>query len=173
MIFLANRQRPLNGNNADMHDRIWMQKALDLAFMAQAQGEVPVGAVLVSDSNQLLGRGWNQVLQTHDPTAHAEIVALRDASTRVGNYRLDNTTLYVTLEPCCMCAGALVHARVQRLVFATRDVKAGAAGSVFNLLQGYPLNHALQIDEGILQQESAFLLADFFRARRHSTRHPE
>ena len=150
-----------------MHDRIWMQKALELARIAQAQGEVPVGAVLVSDSNQLLGSGWNQVLQKQDPTSHAEIVAIRNAATRVENYRLENTTLYVTLEPCCMCAGALVHARVQRLVFATRDLKAGAAGSVYNLLQGYPLNHSLQIDEGILQQESALLLADFFKARRH------
>ena len=114
----------------------------------------------------MIGRGWNQVIQTHDPSAHAEIIAIRDASNFMKNYRLQNTTLYVTLEPCCMCAGALVHTRIKRLVFATRDFKAGAAGSVFNLLQGYPLNHQIQIDEGACQHECATLLADFFESRR-------
>lgn len=149
-----------------MNDTFWMQKALDLAHTAREQGEVPVGAVLVSEQNELLGSGWNQVLQTSDPTAHAEIMAIRDASKQLNNYRLNNTTLYVTLEPCCMCAGALIHARIKRLVFATRDVKAGAAGSAYNLLQGFPLNHSIQIDEGFLQQECAELLTEFFKSTR-------
>jgi len=149
-----------------MHDKHWMQCAFDLALKARDEDEVPVGAVLVSADGQQLGQGWNQVIQRHDPTAHAELLAIQDAATRVQNYRLDGSTLYVTLEPCCMCAGALVHARVKRLVFATRDFKAGSAGSVYNLLQGYPLNHQLQIDEGIMQQECAVLLTDFFKQRR-------
>jgi len=149
-----------------MTDIFWMQQALELAHMARFQGEIPVGAVLVSEQNQLLGRGRNQVLQTRDPTAHAEIMAIREAATLLNNYRLQNTTLYVTLEPCCMCAGALVHARIKRLVFATRDLKAGAAGSIHNLLQGYPLNHQIQIDEGFLQHECALLLTDFFKTLR-------
>lgn len=147
-------------------DSFWMRQAYNLALKAQALGEVPVGAVLVSAENQLLGRGWNQVLEKNDPSAHAEIIAIRDAAAHIQNYRLLNTTLYVTLEPCCMCAGALVHSRIKRLVFATRDFKAGAAGSVHNLLQGYPLNHQVQVDEGYLQQDCALLLADFFKDRR-------
>ena len=149
-----------------MNDFFWMQQAYQLALIAREQGEVPVGAVLVSASNQVLGRGWNQVIQNNDATAHAEVVALRTASVLTNNYRLENTTLYVTLEPCCMCAGALVQARIKRLVFAARDVKAGAAGSVYNLLKGSPLNHFVQIDEGLLQQESAALLSDFFLEKR-------
>ena len=149
-----------------MSDTYWMQQALLLAQKAEELGEVPVGAVLVSESNQLLGRGWNQVLKTNDPTAHAEIIAIRDASMHLHNYRLTNTTLYVTLEPCCMCAGALVHARIKRLVYGTRDVKAGAAGSVYNVLQGSFLNHQVQIDEGFLQHECSLLLTDFFKMRR-------
>ena len=149
-----------------MSDLFWMQEAYTLALLANEQGEVPVGAILVDENNQILGRGWNQVLQANDPTAHAEILAIREAGTQLHNYRLQNTTLYVTLEPCCMCAGALVHARIQRVVFATRDFKAGAAGSVFNLLQGGALNHQVHIDEGFLQHECATLLSDFFKARR-------
>ena len=149
-----------------MTDTLWMQHALDLAHIALSQGEIPVGAVLVNEQNQLVGRGWNRVLQAKDPTAHAEIEAIRDAALHLNNYRLQNTTLYVTLEPCCMCAGALVHARIKRLVFATRDLKSGAAGSIHNLLQGYPLNHKIQIDEGFLQHESALLLTGFFKTLR-------
>lgn len=149
-----------------MSDLFWMRKAYDLALLAAEQNEVPVGAVLISDDNQLLGQGYNQVIQTTDPTAHAECLAIRRAATQINNYRLDNTTLYVTLEPCCMCAGAMVHARVKRLVFATRDLKGGASGSVYNLLRGYPLNHQVQIDEGILQNDCALLLEDFFKLRR-------
>ncbi|WP_028389526.1 tRNA adenosine(34) deaminase TadA [Legionella fairfieldensis] len=149
-----------------MSDSFWMRQAYELALKAQEQGEVPVGAVLVAADNQLLGRGWNQVMQIKDPSAHAELIAIREAALRLQNYRLPDTTLYVTLEPCAMCAGTLVHARIQRLVFATRDFKAGAAGSVYNLLQGYPLNHQVQIDEGIMQKDCAELLADFFKNRR-------
>lgn len=140
-----------------------MGQAFELALQAKAVGEVPVGAVLVSADNQLLGRGWNQVIQKRDPSAHAELIAIREAALTLQNHRLLNTKLYVTLEPCPMCAGALVHARLARLVFATRDFKTGAAGSVYNLLQGYPLNHRVQIDEGIMQEECANLLTDFFR----------
>ena len=149
-----------------MSDIFWMKQAFDLALIARDQGEVPVGAVLVGEHNQVIGRGFNQVLQLNDPTAHAEIIAIREAAASIHNYRLQNTTLYVTLEPCCMCAGALVHARIKRLVFATRDFKAGAAGSIFNLLQGHPLNHQIQIDEGVLQHECGELLTDFFKNRR-------
>ncbi|KTD36117.1 tRNA-specific adenosine deaminase [Legionella nautarum] len=149
-----------------MSHQFWMRQAFELALKAKEQGEIPVGAVLVSQDQQLLGCGWNQVIQTNDPCAHAELLAIRTAAAKLDNYRLLNTTLYVTLEPCSMCAGALIHARIERLVFATRDFKAGAAGSVYNLLRGYPLNHQVQIDEGIMQQESADLLADFFKRRR-------
>lgn len=149
-----------------MSDIFWMAQAYGLALKAKEQGEVPVGAVLVSDGNSLIGSGWNQVVQTNDPCAHAELLAIRTAAAKLNNYRLLNTTLYVTLEPCSMCAGALVHARIERLVFATRDFKAGAAGSVHNLLRGYPFNHQVYIDEGIMQHECAELLTDFFKNRR-------
>ena len=149
-----------------MSDLDWMKQAYSLALTAMDKGEVPVGALVVDEDNRLLGTGYNQVIKTQDVSAHAEIVALREASKNLNNYRLNNTTLYVTLEPCCMCAGALVHARIKRIVFATRDFKAGAAGSVYNLLKGYPLNHKIQIDEGILQKECAMLLEDFFKSRR-------
>jgi len=147
-------------------DTFWMRQAYDLALKAQAEGEVPVGAVLVSQDNELLGQGWNKVIQTNDPTSHAEVIAIREASVHTHNYRLLNTTLYVTLEPCCMCAGALIHSRIKRLVFAARDFKAGAAGSIYNLLQGYPLNHQVQIDEGVLQQDCAVILTAFFNSQR-------
>lgn len=149
-----------------MRDRDWMQQAFKLAQQAQQQQEVPVGAVIVDENNQILGEGFNQVITHHDPTAHAEIVAIRQACQQIHNYRLSQATLFVTLEPCAMCAGAIVQARLARVVFATRDLKAGAAGSVYNLLQGYPLNHRVQIDEGYMQYECAQLLQDFFNARR-------
>ncbi len=149
-----------------MNDRIWMQLAYEQALLALEAGEVPVGAVLVSESNEILGIGRNTLQQSHDPSDHAEIKSIRQASQKLNNHRLLNTTLYVTLEPCAMCAGLIVHARIKRLVFATRDFKAGAAGSVFNLLQGYPLNHKVVIDEGIMQQECADLLSHFFKNRR-------
>lgn len=139
-----------------------MANAYALAVKAKELGEVPVGAVLVSADNKLLAQAFNQVLQTNDPCAHAEILVLRAASLRLNNHRLLNTSLYSTLEPCAMCAGALVQARIKRLIFASRDFKAGAAGSVYNLLRGYPLNHQIQIDEGIMQKECSLLLGEFF-----------
>lgn len=147
-------------------DLFWMKQAYDLACQAQKCGEVPVGAIVVSEQQQCLGTGYNQVLQRTDATAHAELLAIQAASATLGNYRLLNATLYVTLEPCCMCAGALVQARIKRVVFATRDFKAGAAGSVNNLLSGYPFNHQVMIDEGTLQAECSLLLSDFFKRRR-------
>ena len=147
-------------------DLAWMKQAHTLALQAEAVGEVPVGAILVSETNQLLGTGFNQTIAQNDPTAHAEVVAIRNAAIKTHNHRLLNTTLYVTLEPCVMCAGALLQARVTRLVFATRDLKAGAAGSVYNLLNTETLNHHIQIDEGPLQQECATLLSTFFQKRR-------
>lgn len=146
-------------------DKFWMEQAFELALKAQKAGEIPIGAVLVYQ-DKLIGRGFNQVISNNDPTAHAEIVALREAALSLKNYRLPGTTLYVTLEPCSMCAGALVHARIERLVFAARDFKAGAAGSIINLLQGYPLNHQIQIDEGVLEKECSHLLSEFFRGQR-------
>lgn len=147
-------------------DKFWMQQAYQQAVLAQKEGEVPVGAVLISKDNELLGIGRNTLQNSHDPSGHAEVNAIRQASQALKNHRLLDTTLYVTLEPCVMCAGLLVHARIKRLVFATRDFKAGAAGSVFNVLQGYPLNHKVMIDEGVMQQECAQLLADFFKTCR-------
>lgn len=149
-----------------MNDQYWMQQAYEQAFLAQSEGEVPVGAVLVSSEGELLGASRNAVQNSHDPADHAEVRVIRQAAQQLKNHRLLDTTLYVTLEPCPMCAGLIVHARIKRVVFATRDFKAGAAGSVYNLLQGYPLNHKVQIDEGIMQSECALLLSDFFKACR-------
>lgn len=143
-----------------------MREALALADRAAAEGEVPVGAVVVRDG-AVIGRGWNRPIGGHDPTAHAEIEALRDAAQRVGNYRLPGATLYVTLEPCPMCAGAIVHARVARVVFGAADPRTGAAGSVFDLLPSdRRFNHRTLCDGGVLAQESGERLRTFFRARR-------
>jgi len=125
-------------DDIDLH---WMNRACELAKIAADHDEVPVGAILVNAENQCIGQGWNQPVTKQDPTAHAEIIALRDASKRLHNYRLPDTTLYVTLEPCPMCAGALVHARIKRLVAATPDPRSGSAGSVYNLLDSSHLNH--------------------------------
>ena len=142
-----------------------MSHALDLARRAQAEGEVPVGAVVVFN-DQCIGEGWNRPIGANDPTAHAEIEALRAACLSAGNYRLPGATLYVTLEPCVMCAGAMVHARIARLVFGARDPKAGAAGSVFSILDNDSLNHRVQVEDGVGAAESAALLQSFFQARR-------
>ena len=147
-------------------DLFFMQQALKLAQRAEKAGEVPVGAVLVLD-DEIVGEGWNQPISSHDPTAHAEIVALRNAARQLANYRLPETTLYVTLEPCPMCAGAIVHARVKRVVYAARDPKSGAAGSVFDLLPSdQRFNHFTEVDQGILAEHSAELLSGFFKKRR-------
>jgi len=146
-------------------DQKWMRHALALAQRAAAAGEVPVGAVLVQDG-QAIGEGWNRPIGLHDPSAHAEMLAMREAAARLGNYRLTGTTLYVTLEPCIMCAGAIVHARVGRLVFGARDPKAGAVESVYDVIGRPRLNHVVQWQGGVLEEECGALLRDFFRARR-------
>jgi tRNA(adenine34) deaminase len=148
-----------------MTDIDFMQAALAEARLAAEAGEVPIGAVVVRDG-AIVARGQNRVLRDLDPTAHAEIVALRAAAAALGNYRLTGCTLYVTLEPCAMCAGAMIHARIARLVFAAADPKAGAAGSVLAVLNHPQLNHQLQVEQGILPDESAELLRSFFRERR-------
>lgn len=146
-------------------DEDFMRQALELAKQAQAAGEVPVGAVVVQEG-KIVGRGWNHPIAAHDPGAHAEMLALREAAQALGNYRLTGTTLYATLEPCPMCAGALVHARVARLVYGAADPRAGAAGTVFNLAQEPRLNHRLEVTGGVLAEECSGLLKGFFAARR-------
>jgi tRNA(adenine34) deaminase len=146
-------------------DAKWMQRAFELAEKAKSRDEVPVGAVIVFE-NQIIGEGWNQPISSSDPTAHAEIMALRDAGNNIGNYRLPNTTMYVTLEPCVMCAGAIVHARLEKLVYAAGDPKTGACGSVFNLLQSEELNHKVDIEQGIMENESRSLIQTFFKEKR-------
>ncbi len=143
-----------------------MRHALALARRAADAGEVPVGAVLVGADGALLGEGWNRPIAAHDPSAHAELIAVRAAAARVGNYRLPDTTLYVTLEPCVMCAGMLIHARVARLVFGAWDPRAGAVQSVYDVIAAPRLNHALAWTGGVLEAECGALLREFFRARR-------
>jgi len=146
-------------------DEDWMRHALNLALKAQEEGEVPVGAVLVLD-NQVIGEGWNRPIGHHDPTAHAEIMALREGGQRVQNYRLLDAVLYVTLEPCVMCAGAMIHSRIRRMVYGAADIKTGAAGSLLDIL-GHPgMNHQVQITSGLLAQECSAMLSEFFRQRR-------
>lgn len=147
-------------------DEYWMRYALNLAQQARDCGEVPVGAVLIDTEQRILGVGYNQMIQKHDPTAHAEMLALQMAGTYLGNYRLTQTTLYVTLEHCCMCAGAMIHARVARLVFGAYDLKTGAGGSVFQLLKGAPLNHRVMVEGGCLAETCGQVLKDFFKDRR-------
>ena len=151
-----------------MDDEHFMGLALDLAREAGALGEVPVGALIVSE-REVLGRGFNQPIGRHDPTAHAEIMALRDAAAHLGNYRLPGCTLYVTLEPCAMCAGAILHARIARVVFGARDPKTGAAGSVIDLFAEPRLNHHTSIVGGVLGEQCGSLLSGFFAARRGRT----
>jgi tRNA(adenine34) deaminase len=148
-----------------MTDLELMQAALDEAHAAEAAGEVPVGTVVLFEG-ALIARGQNRVLRDNDPTAHAEIVALRTAAHAIGNYRLNGCTLVSTLEPCAMCAGAMIHARIHRLVFATDDPKAGAAGSVLSVLNNLALNHRIVLERGLLAEDSAALLREFFQRRR-------
>jgi len=150
---------------ASSEDVRWMRHALALAQQAAAQGEVPVGAVLVRDG-ELISEGYNRPITDHDPSGHAEMLALRTAAKALGNYRLTGTTLYVTLEPCVMCAGAIVHARVQRLVFGAPDPKAGAVNAVYDVIANPRLNHRVEWTGGVLQDECGQVLRDFFRARR-------
>jgi len=146
-------------------DRIWMQRALQLARKAEAEGEIPVGAVLVLEG-AAAGEGWNRPIGANDPTAHAEIEAIRMAAQAARNYRLPGSALYVTLEPCAMCAGALVNARIERVVFAARDIRFGALRSVFRLADSELLNHRLRVEEGLFAGEAADTLKRFFERKR-------
>lgn len=144
----------------------WMQVALELAREAARHDEVPVGAVVVRE-NQIIGRGFNQPISGHDPTAHAEIMALRDAAQTMGNYRLPGCTLVVTVEPCTMCAGALVHARIEQLIFGAREPRAGAVCSSSRVLDNPGLNHKVTVIEGVLEKECKALMSAFFQERRN------
>ncbi|NNC97102.1 MAG: tRNA adenosine(34) deaminase TadA [Gammaproteobacteria bacterium] len=143
----------------------FMRRCIELAAQAEAEGEVPVGAVLVHQG-EVIAEGYNRPISSHDPSAHAEMIALREAAKNFQNYRLADVTLYVTLEPCSMCAGAMVHARVAKLVYGTKDPRTGAAGSVFDLLNGEFLNHRVECIEGVLQEECSQQLKTFFQQKR-------
>lgn len=153
------------GIAATQNEMQWMQQALMLAERARDADEVPVGAVIVAD-NKLIGEGWNQPISSRDPTAHAEVVALRAAAHALRNYRVGGATLYVTLEPCAMCAGAMVHARIARVVYGARDPLAGAVGSALDLYSVATLNHRPQVQGGLLADECGQILRQFFKARR-------
>ena len=148
----------------DQH-QYWMQQALELARKAESAGEVPVGAVLVKDG-QLIAKGWNQPISSHDATSHAEIMAMREAGKKLNNYRLIDTTMYVTLEPCSMCVGAMIHARVSTVVYGAPEPRTGALGGAFNLLQANQHNHIFDVVSGVLADESKILLQNFFQSRR-------
>jgi tRNA(adenine34) deaminase len=148
-----------------MSDSYWMQHALTLAKKAEEAGEVPVGALIIKD-NELIAEGWNQPISSHDATAHAEVMALRSAGEKLSNYRLLDTELFVTLEPCPMCVGAMLHARVKRVVFAATDPKTGALGGAYNLLETGTHNHVFEVKSGVLENEASDLLRSFFKSRR-------
>jgi len=147
------------------NDNQFIQYALQLAQKAEAEGEVPVGAVIVCD-DKIIAEGWNQPIQLHDPSAHAEMIALRLAAKTTENYRVKNTTLYVTLEPCAMCVGAMIHARIERVVFGAYDPKAGAVSSVFHLLDDPRHNHVINWTGGVMSEECGAILKAFFKQRR-------
>ena len=148
-----------------MNDEDWMRHALELAHKAEAAGEVPVGAVVVLNG-ELLAEGWNQPISTSDPTAHAEIMALRAAGQELDNYRLLDSALYVTLEPCSMCVGAMLHARLKRIIYAASDPKTGALGGAYDLLNSVNHNHSFEVTKGVLEEQSREMLQTFFRERR-------
>ncbi len=148
------------------NDFIFMKKALQLAEKAASMGEVPIGAVIVGPDNTLLAEGFNQSITNNDPTAHAEVLAIRQAATQLNNYRLSDCTLYVSLEPCAMCMGAILHSRIKRVVFAASDPKTGTCGSVISLQSEPQLNHHCVVSQGVLADESATLLQNFFKMRR-------
>lgn len=154
------------------HHEMWMSIALEQAEKAAQLNEVPVGAVLVDEHNQLLAKGHNQPIVSHDPTAHAEISVLREAGRKQGNYRLLDTTLYVTVEPCVMCVGAMIHARVKRLVYGAEEYKTGAIRSSCQLLDNTPFNHQIQVTSGILASDCSTILSHFFERRRLEKRLP-
>ncbi len=150
-------------------DEQWMAQAIQLASRAETEGEVPIGAVAVYEG-EVVGRGWNRSISTHDPAAHAEIMALREAGQTIKNYRLCDVTLYVTLEPCAMCAGAMLHARIARLVVGASDPKTGAAGSVLNVLEGKHTFHQVVVEKGLLAKACSAQLRQFFRDRRAASK---
>lgn len=150
---------------SELNDAYWMKQALALAQKAWEQGEVPVGAILVLD-DEVIGQGWNRPITRHDPTAHAEVMALQQGGQIVQNYRLLNATLYVTLEPCVMCAGAMVHSRIKRLVYGASDLKTGAAGSLLDVLRHPGMNHQIEITAGVMANECSEMLSQFFQQRR-------
>jgi tRNA(adenine34) deaminase len=156
-------------NSSNNQDQLWMEEALKEAAQAAAAGEVPIGAVVVC-AGKIVGRGGNRVIEDSDPTAHAEIVALRQAANVLGNYRLGDCELFATIEPCAMCAGAMVHARLKTLVYGTDDPKAGAVRSVMAVLNHPQLNHKMEVRSGVLADRCAQLLQDFFRSKRAETR---
>lgn len=162
-------KRQIVGQKLPVSDSIYMQQALSQAHNAWALGEVPVGALVVKDGH-VIATGFNQPIGSHDPTAHAEIMALRAASQILGNYRLPGCELYVTLEPCVMCAGAMMHARLARVVFGASDPKTGACGSIVNLFEQEKLNHHTVVTSGVMAEECGTLLKDFFAARRTAAR---
>lgn len=157
---------PPTSSEAATADETWMRLALEQARLAEGAGEVPVGACVVGLDGNLVGVGQNRVIRDQDPTAHAEIVALRAAGRALSNYRLEGCSIFMTLEPCAMCAGAMIHARVERLVFGARDPKAGAAGSVLNVINHPRSNHRLDVRAEVLAEECGALLRHFFQARR-------
>ncbi|MFQ1017311.1 tRNA adenosine(34) deaminase TadA [Gilliamella sp. BG7] len=149
-----------------MSDEIWMRRALMLAKHAESLGEIPVGALIVDENNQIVGEGFNQSIIKHNPTAHAEIIAIEQAGKNLNNYRIINTTLYVTLEPCIMCAGAIIHSRIKRVVYGASDYKTGAAGSFINILAQQGINHYAEVTGGVLTNECSTVLSNFFKKRR-------
>ncbi len=163
---------PIDQKSAAEHEQInwdlhWMRHALRLAERAEREDdEIPVGAVLIDAQGEVIGTGWNRNIREHDPSAHAEIVAMRDAGKRLGNHRLIGCTLYITLEPCAMCAMAMIHARIARLVFAASDSKTGAAGSVFDLLADPRHNHRIEVQGGVLADAASVMLTNYFRRKR-------
>lgn len=158
------KEKPLP-SSFDEQDRFFMQRAIELAKQAESFNEVPVGAVIVKDG-EVIGEGFNQPIAKHDPSAHAEIMALRNAGEAINNYRLIDTTVYVTLEPCAMCAMAMVHARVKRVVYGANDLKTGACGSVFHLIESEHHNHRVTVEGGLLAEQCGLLLSNFFKRRR-------
>jgi tRNA(adenine34) deaminase len=155
----------MSSKHTEESDELWMEEALRCAQRALEIGEVPIGAVVVRNG-QIIGRGWNRNIVDHDPTAHAEIVALREAAATVGNHRLGDATLFATIEPCAMCSGAMVHARIQRLVYGADDPKAGAVRSAMTVLNHPQMNHQIEVRSGVLAGRSAEILQEFFRRRR-------
>jgi tRNA(Arg) A34 adenosine deaminase TadA len=162
-------REPARRSEEALQDQRFMRAALHEANRAAREQEVPVGAVLVAE-NRIVARAHNRPVQSHDPTAHAEILALRRAARKLGNYRLNGCSLYVTIEPCAMCAGAIVHARLKRVIYGTNDLKAGASGSALKVLNHPKLNHQVEVVSGVLKEDCAAVLREFFRARRTKLR---